>query len=112
MGNRGRNKKTELRLTTKKHSLFSIVSFILALVSACLLIISIVYTAFYSKGTDGNVMLIGMLTIVGMLANISGTIFGIIGEFMVDDTRTFSHIGLIIHAILLLANINILTIGY
>jgi len=107
-----RDKGSELRLTTKKHSPYSIVSFILALVSASLFVIGVIISAYYNSGTDSDIIRIGLIAIISMLANLSGAIFGIIGEFMLNDIRTFSHIGLLIHTILLIANITILTIAY
>ena len=106
------DKRLELRLNTKTHSPFSVVSFILAIFGLLLYLWAVYSSAFHNEGLDSDIIRIGLLGIISMLATLSGIVTGIIGEFMIDDIRIFSHIGLSLHGILLIAHISILTVGY
>lgn len=106
------DKKSELNLNTKTHSIYSVVSFVLSLISLILFVVAVILSASYTKQGVSYPLFLGLMVIVGMICNVSGTIFGIIGEVIKDYFKLFSHMGLVIHCVMLFAHGYVLIFGY
>lgn len=107
-----RDKSSALKLNTKTHSVYSIVAFILAVLALIFFIVAVINSAFYNQGADSEIIRVGFLEIISMILTLSGLIFGVIGEFMINDIRVLSHIALPIHSLLMIAHITVLVSGF
>lgn len=106
------DKKGELSLNTKTHSSYSIVSFVLSLLGLVLFCSAVITSASNEAALKGTIITIGLLEIAAMMCNLSGFIFGVVGEVIKDYFKLFSHIGLIINGLLLIAHMYVLVFGF
>lgn len=106
------DKKGELSLNTKTHSSYSVVSFVLSLVGLILFVAAVITSAANEMDSRGVIVTVGLLEICAMMCNLSGFVYGIIGEGMKDYFKVFSHIGLAINGLLLFAHVYVIIVGF
>jgi hypothetical protein len=90
--------KAVLKLNTKPHNRFGVASFILAFIAYALSIGSLYIIAFNTRN-EQNVLIAGVLEMLGALVTLAGLGLGIIGEEPDDTEKIFAHIGLILHVL-------------
>lgn len=118
--NRKRNKKNNdaiLKLYTKPHSIFGIVSFCLALIVIACIISSIIMSASYVSGTEmlgtsKEIILIGLIGWIGAMLNLAGFGMAIISEGAKDMNKLFAHIGLLLHTIGIIYHLYVVWFGF
>lgn len=88
-----------LKLNQKPHTLFGIASFIMAIISLILIIITIVISASSNGMDDSQKVLVGVLEWISAMFSLSGFGVAIIGEGAIDMDRIFAHISLFLHFI-------------
>lgn len=106
------DKKGELSLNTKTHSSYAVVSFVLSLVGLALFVAAVITSASNDLDTRPVIVTVGLLEIGAMMCNLSGFVYGIIGETMKDYFKVFSHIGLALNAVLLFAHVYVIIVGF
>ncbi len=101
-----------------KHSGFGIASFIIALAAGALECVLIVIAGILETMTPGGVdedspvaMLLGLVVIGGILINLLGIIFGIVGLFQRDRKKPFAVLGVVIGSLVLLGMLLVIVIG-
>lgn len=90
--------KAVLKLNAKPHNRFGVASLILAIIAYGLSAISIYIIAFHVRD-EQNVILAGMLEMLGAIVTLAGIGVGIIGEEPDDTEKIFAHIALILHGL-------------
>jgi hypothetical protein len=86
-----------LKLNQKPHTLYGIVSFIMAIASIFFLVATIVLSASQAELTQERMVIIGLLEWVSAMLTLSGFSVAIIGECSKDMEKIFAHISLFLH---------------
>lgn len=101
-----------------KHSGFGIASFIISLVIGAgefvMLIIAGVMEATTPGGIDdksASAIILGLLLIGGLLINLAGAAFGIVGLLARDRKKVLAIIGLIFNLIVIIGMVGIMALG-
>ncbi|MBC7959835.1 MAG: hypothetical protein H7X94_08210 [Vallitaleaceae bacterium] len=105
-------RKSALKLTTKVHTGFGIVSFILGLLSVLFFVIAVFISAFEDRNIVSVQYKIGIVEILAFLFASVGLIYGIVGETTKDTFRLFAHLGLAICGISLLFHIFVIAFSF
>ena len=90
--------KAVLKLNAKPHNRFGVTSLILAFIAYAFSIGSVYIIAFNTKN-EHNIILAGMLEMMGAIITIAGFGVGIIGEEPDDTEKIFAHIALALHSL-------------
>ncbi|MFW6015567.1 MAG: hypothetical protein ACOCRK_03955 [bacterium] len=108
--------RINLRLTNNKHSGLGITSTILGAISFIILVIIIIVLATtmdVENKTDLDLFLVlGFAGIASIISSFIGLIFGIIGIVQKETIKTYSIIGAISNAILLVIYMKFLVLGF
>jgi len=86
-----------LKLNTKPHSMFGIVSFGLSFFVMGCVVSSIILSASKQELSQDTILLIGSLGWIGAMLNVAGLSMAIISEGAKDMNKIFAHIGLLLH---------------
>lgn len=87
-------RKSALKLTTKIHTRFGILSFILGILSIIFFVIAVSISAFSNRGFNIVQYQIGIFEILAMLLSLVGIAYGIVGETTKDTYKIYAHLGL------------------
>lgn len=102
-------RKSALKLTTKMHTSFGIVSFILGILSITFFVVAVIISAFQNRLVEAVQYKIGIFEIIAMLFCLVGLAYGIVGETTKDTYKLYAHLGLAINVIAVIFHIMVIT---
>ncbi|MEW6026165.1 MAG: hypothetical protein AB1599_02575 [Planctomycetota bacterium] len=101
-----------------KHSGFGIVSFIISLVIGVAEFIMVAIAGYMEMSTPGGIddksasaIILGLLLIGGLMVNLAGAAFGIVGLLTPNTKKAFSILGLLFNLIILIGMAGLMLIG-
>lgn len=107
-----RDKKNNLKLTTKMHTGFGIISFCLGILSIIFFSIAVTTSAFDDRSILAIQYKIGAMEIVAMILSFVGIAYGFVGESKKDTYKLFAHLGIGINTIALVFHILVLIFAF
>lgn len=105
-------RKSALKLTTKMHTGFGIVSFILGMMSIVFFVIAVFISAFENRGVESVQYKIGVFEIAAMLFCLVGIIYGLVGETTKDTYKRYAHLGIIINVLAFILHIMVIVYSF
>lgn len=101
-----------------KHSGFGITSFVMALVMGALEFALVVIAGIIENSTPGGMdenspiaILLGLVMIGGLLVNVLGIVFGVVGLFQPNRKKIFALLGVLFGCLVILGFLFIVVIG-
>lgn len=105
-------KKSALKLTTKMHTGYGIISFILGILTVLCFLWAVFASALENREIRGTAIKIGIIEIVAALMSFAGISFGFMGELTKETYKIFAHLGLIINIVAIFFHIAVLIYAY
>jgi hypothetical protein len=106
------DKKSTLKLNTKKHTGFGIASLSLSLASVILFIIAVNISAFWDRNLTSIQIRIGIIEILAILCCLIGIIYALMGLAEKDKYKTYGIMGLGINIVIGIFHIVVLANGF
>lgn len=107
-----RQKKNNLKLTTKMHTGFGIASFSLGLLSVVFFGIAVTTSAFEDRSLINIQYKIGIMEIIAMILSFIGIAYGFAGESAKDRIKLFAHLGIGINIIALIFHVLVIIFAF
>lgn len=107
-----REKKNNLKLTSKVHTGFGIVSSALGILSIIFFTIAVVTSAFEDRNILTVQYKIGIMETIAIIMSIIGISYGLVGETKKDHYRIFAHIGIGLNVIAMVFHIVVIVFAF
>lgn len=107
-----KDRKNLLKLTTKIHNGYGIVSSIFGLLSTIFFSLAVGASVFEDRGVIGIQYKIGILEAIAMVLSIIGIFYGIVSETKKDRFKLFAHLGIIVNTIAIVLHIIVLIYSF
>jgi len=107
-----KDKRNNLKLTTKMHTGFGITSFCLGMLSIILFSVAVTTSAFEDRILLSVQYKIGIIEIIAMILSLVGIAYGFVGESKKDRFKLFAHLGIGTNIIALIFHILVIIFAF